>query len=676
MECSECSYWVHAQCEGLSDERYQILSYLPDTIEFTCSQCSSNPNSIWRNAIEAELKAGFIGVIKSLSKNKKVCAALKWSPRKECLCRSVSNGKKLDFSSEKTDSNIKECPNIEEIEEGNNEKNKNTEFGHNNNSKSDSINKLDEDQQNDCTNRRGLRRLRQKFHLKECSVRVKNCAIKDTQDNDKKDSVIQENSSNNSNDTECNCLDQQIIVRPSPTLMSVKRKVNNNEYKTLSQFHCDMEHVINYTETKELTEAYHEILREVFPWFSPKNIKNNGKSDALTAAKDVKDDSLITKLDDSILEIWKEEVMKAPKAIAAKTANLYNVHVEDSRSCCLCKGLGDGPETKEGRLLYCGQNEWLHSNCALWSNEVFEEIDGSLQNVHSAISRGRLIRCSECGKKGASVGCCAKNCNSTFHYPCARNVGLAFNDDKTVFCSLHLNNCTDKTLQNENEFSLRRPVYVELDRKKKKYAEPSKVKVMIGSLMIDCLGTVIPEYSDTIEKIIPCDYKCSRLYWSTVNPFKIVRYYIRTYIQVYVPEVSSDIENNITIDHSKEQEKEDTLNIQKTEYLVIKQTLDALIDAVCNKEVDENLAEQNNTDLLPPELKEAIFEDLPHDLLDGISMQDIFPKMTYEDFLAMDLKNDGTFAADLFKDDMLASEVDEIIKPPESKVSKIDPPLV
>ena len=203
MECSECSYWVHAQCEGLSDERYQILSYLPDTIEFTCSQCSSNPNSIWRNAIEAELKAGFIGVIKSLSKNKKVCAALKWSPRKECLCRSVSNGKKLDFSSEKTDSNIKECPNIEEIEEGNNEKNKNTEFGHNNNSKSDSINKLDEDQQNDCTNRRGLRRLRQKFHLKECSVRVKNCAIKDTQDNDKKDSVIQENSSNNSKIQNC-----------------------------------------------------------------------------------------------------------------------------------------------------------------------------------------------------------------------------------------------------------------------------------------------------------------------------------------------------------------------------------------------------------------------------------------------------------------------------------------
>lgn len=678
MECSECSYWVHARCEGLSDERYQILSYLPDSIEFTCSQCSSTPNSVWRNAIEAELKAGFISVIKSLSKNRKACVALKWSPRKECSCRSICNVRKLEFSDEKTDSsatNIKEVLNVEESEECNSEKAKSAECSPNSNSKSDTSSKTDENQSTDCSNRRGLRRLRQKFHLKECSVRVKNCALKDNQDNDKKDLTNQENLNGNANDIECHCSDQQVIVKPSPTLMSVKRKVNNNEYKTLSQFHHDMERVINCTGTKELIDAYKEILQEVFPWFSPESVKSsNEKDDAPTVINDNnKDDGSSTKLDDSILEIWKEEVMKAPKAIAAKTANLYNIHVEDSRSCCLCKGLSDGQETKEGRLLYCGQNEWVHSNCALWSNEVFEEIDGSLQNVHSAISRGRLIRCSECGKKGASVGCCAKNCNSTFHYPCARNIGLIFNDDKTVFCSLHLNNCSHKTLQNENEFSLRRPVYVELDRKKKKYAEPSKVKVMIGSLMIDYLGTVIPEYSDTTEKIIPCEYKCSRLYWSTVNPFKIVRYYIRTYVQVYVPEVSPDLENNITIDHSKEQEKEDK---QKTEYFAVKQTLDALIDAVCNKEVDDNLAEQNNTDLLPPELKDAIFEDLPHDLLDGISMQDIFPKMTYEDFLAMDLKNDGTFTSDLFKDDMLTSEVDEIIKPPENKISKIDPSVL
>ena len=53
----------------------------------------------------------------------------------------------------------------------------------------------------------------------------------------------------------------------------------------------------------------------------------------------------------------------------------------------LC-GLQEG-----GRLLYIGQNEWTHVNCALWSAEVFEDDDGSLKNVHMAVLRGkRLVR--------------------------------------------------------------------------------------------------------------------------------------------------------------------------------------------------------------------------------------------------------------------------------------------
>ncbi|XP_066586233.1 histone-lysine N-methyltransferase trithorax [Prorops nasuta] len=662
MECSECSCWVHAQCEGLSDERYQILSYLPDSIEFTCRQCSANPNSIWRNAVEAELKAGFIGVIKSLSKNRKACAALKWSPRKECLCRPLVAVRKLEFPDDKTETESNSGKNVSSVVEELEESNSDLKSGD-----------VDTDQSSKAENgeltvegpqRRGLRRLRQKFHLKDCTVKAKHNS-KDCQD-----------SGNPDEGKECNCSEQQIIVRPSPTLLSVKRKVNSNEYKSLAQFHCDMEYVIDLSGVRDLLEAYHKVLREVFPWFSPKLDSNN--SGMLTPSKedscDV--DPFSRKIgDDTAADTWKEDLMKAPKTIATKVTNLHSAHVDDGRSCCLCKGLSDGQETKEGRLLYCGQNEWVHANCALWSNEVFEEIDGSLQNVHSAISRGRLIRCTECGKKGASVGCCAKNCNNTFHYPCARSISLTFNNDKTVFCSLHLSNSMHKTAEKESDFILNRPVYVELDRKKKKYAEPDKVKVMIGSLMVDSLGSVKPEFSDTSEKIIPCDYKCSRLYWSTVNPFKIVRYYIRTYVQVYVPEVSNDSENNITINHTEEPQKAELGNDkQKLEYLSVKQTLDALIDSVCNREVDENLAEQNNTDLLPPELKEAIFEDLPHDLLDGISMQDIFT--TYEDFLAMDLKTDSSFATDLLKDDMLSSDVDDMIKPSENKISKVDQTVI
>ncbi|XP_063980460.1 histone-lysine N-methyltransferase trithorax [Diachasmimorpha longicaudata] len=664
MECNECSCWVHARCEGLSDEFYQVLSYLPDSVEFTCSQCSPNPNSVWRNAIESELKAGFISVIKALSKNRKMCAALKWSPRKECLCKPSASVRRLDFSDEKIIGDI--ADDAEDTE-------KTSELI--TDPKVDPLSRFDfeiDDQPIDFP-RRGLRRLKQKFHLKECSVRVKNCIMpKDAQE----DSSSQESSSACEN-RECHCSEQQILARPSPTLMSVKRKVNGNEYRSLFQFHCDMEHVVNRAGADDLIESYHKSLQEVFPWFDPKRSKISSSVSGLsTPLKDplkYLDSPFCSKLDDSILETWKEEVLKAPKAIAAKTGNLYsNITVDDTRFCSLCKGLGDGQGTKEGRLLYCGQNEWVHSNCALWSNEVFEEIDGSLQNVHSAISRGKQIRCSECGKKGASVGCCAKNCSTTYHFPCARNVGLGFNDDKTIFCASHLSNCTPKSSHTDDDFELKRLVYVELDRKKKKFVDPHQVKVMIGSLIIDCLGVIVPEFSDTPDKIIPTNYKCSRLYWSTVNPMKIVKYYIRTYIQHCTAEVTHDTEHNVTIDHSKELEREER---QKFEQLVVKQTLDAVIDSVYNKEVDENLAEQNNTDLLPPEITDVIFQDLPHDLLDGISMQDIFPKMSYEDFLAMDIRNDGVFGNDLLKDDILPSEVDEIIKPTENKIPKIDPTI-
>jgi len=42
-------------------------------------------------------------------------------------------------------------------------------------------------------------------------------------------------------------------------------------------------------------------------------------------------------------------------------------------------------------LLYVGQDDWVHINCALWSAEVYEEGDGSLQMVHVAIARGRKL---------------------------------------------------------------------------------------------------------------------------------------------------------------------------------------------------------------------------------------------------------------------------------------------
>lgn len=36
MECGDCGGWIHAKCEGIDGEEYQVLSLLPDNVEFVC----------------------------------------------------------------------------------------------------------------------------------------------------------------------------------------------------------------------------------------------------------------------------------------------------------------------------------------------------------------------------------------------------------------------------------------------------------------------------------------------------------------------------------------------------------------------------------------------------------------------------------------------------------------
>ena len=77
-------------------------------------------------------------------------------------------------------------------------------------------------------------------------------------------------------------------------------------------------------------------------------------------------------------------------------------------------------------------------NCALWSSEVYEEVDGSLQNVGQALSRGSRLLCTFCRSKGASVGCCHENCKSNYHFACGVKDGAAFKLNKGLYCRLVL----------------------------------------------------------------------------------------------------------------------------------------------------------------------------------------------------------------------------------------------
>lgn len=415
---------------------------------------------------------------------------------------------------------------------------------------------------------------------------------------------------------------QKEIVTSIPSartssITDIKNKVYNNEFSSLHDFNKQMEKVLNSTNSMELLSIYYSILKKEFPWFN--------------LAKDI--DILVAKSAET-----PSKSLKSPQKMQLDSNHkVTNVIENDQRACVFCKGVGDGPCFQEGRQLYCGHNEWVHANCALWSSEVYEEIDGSLQNVHSAISRSRSLICTYCKKKGASIGCCVKECHANYHFSCAYQFGCIFMHDKTVYCKHHTVTSDSPPLASDEDLDIRRSVYVELDRKTKKYVQPEKVQYMVGSLTVKSLGKIVSYVSDNVEAIIPCGFVCSRLYWSAQEPWKLVPYVITT--SVLSAEISSIVtDRNFTIDHS----------LSKT---IVDQALKDLIAWQKEFDKDVNMSEfddeeerqnEHAPDILSPELTDAILEELPHEFLDGISLQDIFPKIMNNDELGLDIGDHGS----------------------------------
>lgn len=568
MECGHCHYWVHSKCEGLSDEQYNLLSVLPENIEFICKKCSKIDSSFdaWRQAVQAEFKSGLLSVVKLLSKSRQACALLKLSPRKKpsLTCRACITRQNEFLDESKNDISIDE---------------------------------------------------------KETCI----C-------------VSKKNINQNSNTTQ--------------SLLDIKQKILENKYFSLADFNYDMNIVINAASCDDLMLTYKEILSEAFPWF-----QNETKACTDALEEDMYDSSNFD--GDSPNENESDQQVPIINIPCDIEEFFYKPidNESDNRSCSFCKSIGDGISSNESRLLYCGQNSWAHINCAMWSAEVFEEIDGSLQNVHSAISRGRLIKCSLCGNKGATVGCNVKSCGEHYHFPCARASNCTFMKNKTFYCPQHIDKAVSDEKNNliEANFEVNRPVYVELDRKRRRPVNPKCVQFLIGSLHVKQLGRFIPKLSDRYNAIIPVDFLCSRLYWSTKEPWKIVEYSIRTTIQ-HSSTATVDMGRNFTVDHSSAAGKiqMDLAQIDKwhsslqndDEDIIVKSERMAKVSTNGDEANDEE--PQSNADLLPPEIKDAIFEDLPHDILDGISMLDILSNL--EDVGGIDSKSESYFNSDFLRE--------------------------
>ncbi|XP_070690739.1 histone-lysine N-methyltransferase 2B isoform X2 [Pempheris klunzingeri] len=499
MQCGTCNHWVHAKCEDLTDELYEILSSLPESVVYSCRPCSVTQPSAWRELLYIELRAGV----------EKVLA---------CLLSSTLTQ-----------------------------------------------------------------------HLVTCS--------------------------------QCEKLvdpDSGIEGVPACDLRAVGKKFDKGLYTTLKMFHEDVVQVVRKRLEQEedlpeeqrptaLARSYYlKLLEEVFNWFNSQDPKvwnpctkdlpmgmlphavhppttehvyaqwkERGELSSVTPTGLLQEDS------EQSLEVKEEEAVsplsgeptsrnhfKTSRAVRlkfkGKRGRLSKADLDtgwskdDERQCSLCQKYGDLKPNEAGRLLYLGQNEWAHVNCCLWSAEVFEEENGSLLHVHSAVTRGRLMRCERCNQTGATVGCCLTSCQSNYHFMCARSRHCVFQDDKKVYCYKHRHLISGGMITGQ-EFEVNRRVYVDFEgiSLRRKYLtglEPELINVMIGSLQIDRLG-VLTELSASKGKLCPVGFQCSRWYWSTINPLRRCRYTctvreVRPIVPEKPVEEMPDQGDNHTIAHS------------------------------------------------------------------------------------------------------------------------------
>lgn len=94
-------------------------------------------------------------------------------------------------------------------------------------------------------------------------------------------------------------------------------------------------------------------------------------------------------------------------------------NTDDSRRCLFCHQVGDGVPDGPARLLNFDVDKWVHLNCALWSDDVYERVNGALMNVDNALQLGQNTACALCGQVGATLHCFKVRCSNVYHLSCA-----------------------------------------------------------------------------------------------------------------------------------------------------------------------------------------------------------------------------------------------------------------
>lgn len=214
---------------------------------------------------------------------------------------------------------------------------------------------------------------------------------------------------------------------------------------------------------------------------------------------------------------------------------------DDSRKCMFCSMTGDGVADGPARLLNFDVDKWVHLNCALWSEGVYETVNGALMNLENALSQSLITTCIHCQKLGATIHCFKNRCSNVYHLGCAVKDNCVFYKDKTIHCNSHaLKNEKDNEL---TTLSVQRRVYVQRDENRQVAAVMHQSDhnhlLRVGSLIFLNVGQLLPHQLQNFHNanyIYPIGYKIIRFYWSMRRINKRCRYICSIHDQFGRPE--------------------------------------------------------------------------------------------------------------------------------------------
>uniref|UniRef100_A0AAV2IYU3 [histone H3]-lysine(4) N-methyltransferase n=1 Tax=Knipowitschia caucasica TaxID=637954 RepID=A0AAV2IYU3_KNICA len=513
MQCGHCKFWVHAKCEKLTDEMYELLPNLPESVAFTCTKCTDCCPSLWRTELERNLQSCIRTVLNALLNSHTSMHLLRFRQQ------SVKPPELNPETEERQPSRRSpEGPDPPVLMEATSEP-------------SDSPQDLESVEK-----KMDLGCYKSVMEFGDDIARIIQTSI--------------HSSGGQLESRKANGMVKAFFIRQMDRIfpwIKVKesrfwerQKVSASVLLPNAVLPPSLDH--NYAQWQERQE----LSRAVQPLFTKKIIpapSPQSQSGPDPASSPSVHPSLIRPLP---LSPGDEDSPDSPVPPG----------IGDNRQCALCLKYGDENNNEGGRLLYIGQNEWTHINCALWSSDVFEDDNGSLKNVHLAVLRGKEMSCEKCQRPGATVSCCLTSCSNNYHFMCARQCQCIFLEDKKVYCSKHRDLIKGHAVSG---FAVTRRVLVDIESMslKKKWLsglEPDDIHMIIGSMTIDCLGK-LTELSDCKRKLFPVGYQCSRVYWSTIDARKRCVYTCRILVchsAVSECDLRSTMapEHNLTIAHS------------------------------------------------------------------------------------------------------------------------------